>query len=447
MSTPEKTPTSRIPGFFKLSHEQRLQRLVHEGWLGEQDIDLLRRETPLLPLSVADSMVENVIGVYGLPLGLGLNFTVNGKDYVVPMAVEEPSVVAAVSHTAKIVRASGGFSADADDPVMIGQIQVVGCEDAALAAKNIMEHKAELLRRANALQPRIVARGGGAQDLEVRVIGEGSRYDTMVVIHLLVDCRDAMGANMINTMAEGLAPFVEELTGGRVFLRILSNLADRRRVRARCRIPAKELSWKGYSGQEVAEGIAKASAFAELDPYRAATHNKGVMNGIDAVAIATGNDWRAIEAGAHAFCALQADYMPMATWHVNEGGDLIGRLDIPIQVGTVGGPIRLHPIAKMMVKMLNLGSAAELAQLMGAVGLAQNLAALKALATEGIQPGHMSLHARSVAATAGASGDLVGHIAEQLILEGDIKVARAQELLLEHGVDLSNQADCSKQSG
>ena len=421
-------PSSRISGYFRRSVDERVDLLVEQGRIDASEADLLRAEMSSFPRAVADSMVENVIGVYGLPLALGLNFLVNGRDYVVPMVIEEPSVVAAVSHTAKIVRDAGGFEVETDPSLMIGQVQLVGCEDPDAARLALLDGKEALLSVANALHPKLVERGGGAKDIEVRILGRASKYTTMVVLHLLVDTCDAMGANLVNSMAEGVAPMVESLTGGRVHLRILSNLADRRLVRAQCRLPAGLLSWKGYSGAEVAEGVARASEFAELDPYRAATHNKGVMNGIDAVALATGNDWRAIEAGAHAFCARPTGYGPMAVWRVEEGS-LVGRLELPIQVGTVGGPIRLHPLLEVVYKILDVRSASELSAVMGAVGLAQNLAALKALATEGIQSGHMSLHARSVAATAGARGAQIEDVAQRLIGEGDIKVCRAREIL------------------
>ncbi|MBH23283.1 MAG: hydroxymethylglutaryl-CoA reductase, degradative [Myxococcales bacterium] len=424
-------PTSRLPGYFRLTISERVETLVAQGRLTEEDAELLASEFAGLPLTTADNMIENVIGVYGLPIGLGLNFVINDRDTIVPMVVEEPSIVAAVSHTARLVRDAGGFRVDADPPIMIGQVQILDCPDPEVARETLLAHRDAILDLANSLQPNMVARGGGAKEIEARVLGtNGASAVTMVVLHLLVDTCDAMGANLINTMAEGVAPLVERLTGGRVHLRILSNLADQRLVRARCDIPVALLNWKGFPGSEVARGIAEASLFAEVDPYRAATHNKGVMNGIDAVAIASGNDWRAIEAGAHAYCCRSGRYRPMSTWHLDEEeGVLRGRLEIPIQVGTVGGPIRLHPTLKVLYKVFGIDDASELARIMGAVGLAQNLAALKALATEGIQSGHMALHARTVAATAGAEGDEIERVAQQLIAEGDIKVQRARAIL------------------
>ena len=434
-------PSSRISGYFKRPLLERVKMLVDQGRITESEAHLLTSAGAGFPLSVANTMIENVIGVYGLPIGLGLNFLVNGRDYVVPMVVEESSVVAAVSNSAKIVREAGGFTADSDASVMIGQVQVLGCDDPQKAQEVLLENRGRILAEANALHPNLQKRGGGAVDVEVRVLIEpGSvsnprslKYRTMVVLHLLVDTCDAMGANLVNTMAEGVAPLVEELTGGVVHLRILSNLADRRCVRAACRIPVELLARKGFSGGQVAEGIESASRFAEMDPYRAATHNKGVMNGIDAVAIATGNDWRAIEAGAHAYCCRTGRYSPMATWKV-ENGALVGKLEVPLQVGIVGGPIRLHPTLQVLYKLIGVESAFELGELMGAVGLAQNLAALKALATEGIQEGHMALHARSVAATAGAVGGEIDAVARLLIADGDVKVERARQLLDEHRV-------------
>ena len=425
---PEQTsPSSRISGFYRMELEERLAELRSRGILSDQDVALLSDRRGGLELEVADKMVENLIGVLELPLGLGLNFQINGRDYVVPMAIEEPSVVAAVSHIAKLTRPSGGFEAVAEANIMIGQIQVIGCPDFEAAREAILAQKDALLEQANALHPNMVCRGGGAKDIEVRLI-DGGRHQRMLVVHLLIDCCDAMGANLINTMAEGLADEIEDLSGGSVFLRILSNLADRRLVRARCEVPFEDLAWKDYSGEEVARGIELASQFAEVDPYRAATHNKGIMNGIGAVCLATGNDWRAIEAGAHAYCCRDGQYGPMATWHV-EGDRLVGQLIIPMQVGTVGGPIKLHPTVQLAHKILGVSTANELAEVMGAVGLAQNMAAVKALATTGIQRGHMSLHARSVAATAGATDDELDELVDRLIEDGEVKIHRARALL------------------
>ncbi len=426
----EDRPVSRIPGFYKMSLSERLALLVDAGVLDEQDAALLCDRNAGLDVEVANQMVENTIGVLELPMGLGLNFLINGRDYLVPMAVEEPSIIAAVSHVAKIARRSGGFEARCEGSTMIGQIQVVGCDDWDKARQAIEEARPELMEVADSLHPKMAERGGGVRGVEVRMLDEGD-YQRMLVVHILFDTCDAMGANLINTVAEGVAPMIEEITGGRVFLRILSNLADRRRVRAECRIPIADLEWKSYSGREVAEGIQLASEFAEADPYRAATHNKGIMNGIGAVCVATGNDWRALEAGAHAYCARDGKYRPMATWRAEED-HLVGVLELPMAVGTVGGTIRLHPKVQLAHKILRVDGAAELAEVMGAVGLAQNMGALKALATEGIQRGHMSLHARSVAATAGAGADEIDEVVRRLIEEDDVKVHRAREILEEN---------------
>ncbi|MFU8807134.1 MAG: hydroxymethylglutaryl-CoA reductase, degradative [Bradymonadaceae bacterium] len=419
--------SSRISGFYRMSLKDRLDYLLREGVIDEADVRLLRDRDGALDADVANQMVENAIGVLELPLGLGLNFLINDRDYLVPMAVEEPSIIAAVSHVAKIARSSGGFTASCDSSLMIGQVQVLGCDDFVLAKERVLNARERIIEEANAIQPNMVRRGGGVRDVEVRLIDEGN-YQRMLIVHLLIDTRDAMGANLINSVAEGIAPLIEEITGGQVFLRILSNLADHRLVKASCRIPVGDLEWKDFSGQEVAEGIVLASEFAEVDPYRAATHNKGIMNGVGAVCIATGNDWRAIEAGAHAYCVRDGRYGPIATWRIDDG-HLVGELEIPMAVGTVGGPIRLHPTVQLAHKILDVGGAGELAEVMGAVGLAQNMGALKALATEGIQQGHMSLHARSVAATAGATKAELDEVVRRLIKCGDIKVHQAERII------------------
>ena len=385
-------PSSRIPGFYKADLTGRLAELAQRGIISEADVEYLTSRSGGVPFEVVDKMVENAIGVLELPLGLGLNFVVNDRDYVVPMAVEEPSVIAAVSHIANLVRGAGGFTAECPRSTMIGQIQVVDCPNVDEARRTIEGATQELLTRANELDATLVGCGGGAVKLETRVVGDGD-LPTMLVVHLHVDCADAMGANAVNTMVEGIAPRVEELTGGRVFLRILSNLADLRLARASCRIPLEQLDWHGYAGAEVAAGVVLASQFASADPYRATTHNKGVMNGISAVCLATGNDWRAVEAGAHAYASRSGQYSPLATWRVEDDA-LVGRIELPLAVGIIGGPIRVHPTVMLAHRILAVSSASELASVMAAVGLAQNLGALKALATEGIQRGHMQLHAR-----------------------------------------------------
>lgn len=421
---------SRISGLYRLQPAQRRTALVRAGFLDPDDAALLGRTGSVVDQELADSMIENVIGVFELPIGAAVNFLIDGKDYVLPMVVEEPSIVAAVSHVARIVRDAGGFETEVDAPVMIGQVQIVGLTDAHRAAQKIETAKQELLDMANAREPNMQKRGGGAKDLRIRVLA-GETPDPlrdMIIVHLHVDCRDAMGANLVNTMAEAVAPRIAELTGGVAGLRILSNLTDLRRARARCTIPQDLLAWKDFDGPTVLDGILRASEFAERCPYRAATHNKGIMNGIDAVAIATGQDWRAIEAGAHAWAGLHNSYKPMAVWR-KEGENLVGEIDIPMSVGTVGGPIRLHPTVQALLRLADIQSAQELAGVLVSVGLAQNLGAIKALGTTGIQRGHMALHARSVAATAGAKGEEIDLIAQRMIDADDIKVDRAHKEL------------------
>ena len=390
-------PSSRIPGFYRLDVRARHEELARRFGVTDEELDLLRG-TGIDGVAIADKMVENCIGVLRLPIGLGLNFQINGRDYVVPMAVEEPSVVAAASNMARIIRASGGFSAEVSESLMIAQIQVLAIEDRLRARAAIEQATDRILEVANRRHPNMVARGGGATSLEVRVLDAEPQ---MLVVHLLVDCRDAMGANIVNDMAEGVAPLIEEVSGGRVRLRILSNLADRRLARAQCAIREDLLARQGREGCEVAEGVVEAYRFAAADPYRAATHNKGAMNGIDAVGVATGNDWRGVEAGAHAYAARNGRYEPLTRWW-RKHGYLHGEIELPMAVGTVGGSTRVQPTLRVLHKLLRAETAQELAMVMVAVGLAQNLGALCALATEGIQLGHMNLHARSVALAAAA---------------------------------------------
>jgi len=378
----------------------------------------------------ADHMVENAIGVHSLPLGLGLNFVVNGRDVLVPMAVEEPSVVAGASFMAKLARAAGGFTASTDAPHMIGQMQLLDVKDLDAAAAALAAATPDLLAEAAQIDPVLLKLGGGPRELLVRRIDD-SPIGSFLVLHLVYDVRDAMGANAINTACERLAPRIEALTGGRVHLRILSNLADRRLARAACTIKLSELAFGDFSAEHVRDGIVEAWAFAAADPYRAATHNKGVMNGIDAVVIATGNDWRAVEAGAHAYAARSGRYTSLTTWGVSPEGDLIGSLELPMAVGIVGGATKVHPTAQAALKLMGVTTAAQLAEIITAVGLAQNLAALRALATEGIQRGHMSLHARQVAIAAGAQGEQVEKLAAQLVAEKTVRVDRAEQLLKE----------------
>ncbi|GGA78788.1 hydroxymethylglutaryl-CoA reductase, degradative [Ornithinibacillus halotolerans] len=422
--------SSRIPGFYKKTIEERRELLKQALEFSDDDLSVLASQEAL-PIETADKMIENVIGTFPLPLGLGLNFLINGKDYIIPMAVEEPSIVASASHIAKIVRDAGGFKTEASERIMIGQIQVVGCKDFDYAKESILNVKNELIKAANATYPSIVARGGGARDLDVRILNDSpnSNYGKMLVVHVYIDTCDAMGANIINTMVESLAPTVEEITEGKVYLRILSNLADRCIAKATCVIPPELLVTGDYSGEEVRDGVISAFEFADSDPYRAVTHNKGIMNGIDPVIIATGNDWRAVEAGAHAYASRFGSYRSMTKWSVDAEGNLVGELELPMSIGTVGGAIRVHPISQLAHKMLKTESASELAQVIVAVGLAQNLGALKALVTDGIQKGHMALHSRSVAIAAGATGEMIDIIAEQLVKLKEIRVGKAKELV------------------
>jgi len=428
--------TSRIHGFYNLPLDERLTKLADAAGLSAVDLAAFTL-TGGLTHNQADHMVENAVGTFGLPLGIGLNFIVNGREVLVPMAIEEPSVVAGASFMAKLARAAGGFQAEAGAPEMIGQMQVLDVADITLARQALLEQKANLLAEADEIDPMLRKLGGGARDLEVRII-EDSTIDPFLVIHLIYDVRDAMGANAVNTACEKLAPRVENITGGRVHLRILSNLADRRLARARCTIPVNEMAFiKGesethpYTGEQVRDGIIAAWAFAAADPYRAATHNKGIMNGVDAVVIATGNDWRAIEAGAHAYAARSGRYTSLSTWSKDVDGALAGFLEMPMAVGIVGGATKVHPTAKAALRLMEVKTAAELAEIIVSVGLAQNLAALRALATEGIQRGHMSLHARQVAIAAGASGEMIEKVATQMVVEKTVRIDRAKEILQE----------------
>lgn len=421
--------TSRIPHFYKMTVPERVRAVRDLGALSRVDYRALTSGDHTLSVSRADKMIENVIGVMGLPVGLGLNFLINDREYIVPLVVEEPSIVAALSSAAKLMRRSGGMRAESTEPILIGQIQVVNIHHTTQARSALLDRKQEILNLANTMHPNMVARGGGARDVEVVIHPGASELGDMLVVHLLVDTRDAMGANLVNTMCEGVAPLVEKITGGKVFLRILSNLTDRSLVRARCRIPVEHLAVKGHAGEEVRDGIVLASEFAAADPYRAATHNKGVMNGIDAVALATGNDWRAIEAGAHAYAARGSHYSSLTRWARNEAGDLVGDIEIPIKVGIVGGPLQSNPTVAVNLRLLNVESARELGEVMGAVGLAQNFSALRALVTEGIQQGHMTLHARSVASAAGATPEIFDTVVERLIEDGEIKIWKAREIV------------------
>lgn len=419
-------PAEKIK-FYNLSIPERLDWLAEKAGLDAADLDALRGG---LTADQADHMIENAVGVFGLPLGVAQNFVVNGREVLVPMAIEEPSVVAGASFMARLARAGGGFSASASAPEMIGQMQILDLDEPYTARLKLLEQRERLLTEAAEIDPVLKRLGGGPREIEVRVI-EDSPIGPFLVLHLIYDVRDAMGANAVNTAMERLTPSVEHITGGRAHLRILSNLADRRTARARCTIPLPELAFGDFPAGQVRDGVIAAWAFAAADPYRAATHNKGIMNGVDAVVIATGNDWRAIEAGAHAYAAREGRYTSLSTWGMDRDGNLTGSLEMPMAVGTVGGATRVHPAARAALKLMGIQSAGQLAEIIVSVGLAQNLAALRALATEGIQRGHMGLHARQVAIAAGAEGEEINRLADQLVAEKAVRVDRAEEILKE----------------
>lgn len=418
------TKTSALTGFYRLSLEERLRIVQDFADLTDEEIRLLKT-MGALPFDLADRMIENVVGAFPVPLGIGVNFLINGRDYLVPMAIEEPSVVAGASYAAKMVREGGGFYTSSTSPVMIGQIQAVGIEDPHRARMSIFAHRDEILKKANEQDPLLVSLGGGAKDLNAKIID--TPIGSMLITELHVDCRDAMGANAVNTMAEAVAPLIERITGGKVYLRIISNLATKRLSRAFTTIPKEAVG-----GEEVVDGIVHAYHFAASDPYRAATHNKGILNGVIAVVLATCNDHRAIEAGAHAYASRSGRYTTLSFWEKNEDGDLAGSLEMPMALGTVGGAVTTHPIAKVALKILGARTATELSEVVTAVGLAQNLAALRALAAEGIQRGHMRLHARNVAIAAGATNELIDVISEQMVNERRIRADRAKEILEQH---------------
>jgi hydroxymethylglutaryl-CoA reductase len=421
--------TSRLPGFYKRSLAERAAIIGQWGNLTPEEQAALLGVSGL-NAAQADHMIENVVGVYALPLGIATNFLINGKDYLVPMVIEEPSVVAALGNAARLFREGGGFTASSDEPVMIGQIQVLDLADVYVAAGAVMAQRDRLMAEANQVSSSIVQYGGGARDIQVRPIVD-TPVGPMLIVHLLMDTRDAMGANTINTALEHIAPLIEQAAGGRTNLRILSNLADHRKVRAEGLIPKSQLATDRLSGEDAVQAIVEAGIFAEVDPYRAATHNKGIMNGVDAVVIATGNDWRAIEAGAHAYAARGGRYTSLTQWWQDDDGNLRGYIELPMAVGTVGGATRVHPAAGVALKILGVQSARELAEVCAAVGLAQNLAAMRALATEGIQRGHMRLHARQIAVAAGAPAHLINRVVQTMITENNIRLERAREIVQE----------------
>lgn len=425
------TRSSDVSGFYRRSVAER--RAFLKEWAGLSDEELRAYEFPPgVDSGTLERMIENVVGTMAVPIGVATNFRLNGKDYLVPMAIEEPSVVAAASNAAKVARASDGFFTQSTDPIMIGQVQVLNVSDPAAARLRILDRKSELLAAANAKDPMLVKFGGGARDLEVRIVE--SPRGTMVVVHLLVDARDAGGMNAVNTMCEALAPEFARLTGGKVLLRIISNLAVHRLARARATFRADLLRTETASGPEVVDAVLDAYALAAADPFRCATHNKGIMNGVSSVVLATGNDFRAIESGAHTYAAWLARgtghvVRPLTTYEKDRDGNLVGTIELPVAVGLIGGATAVHPAAKANVKVLGVTSARELGEVLAAVGLAQNFAALRALATEGIQRGHMELHARNLAASAGARPDEVDRVVERLVAERQIRFDRAKAIL------------------
>ncbi len=414
---------SRIPGFYKLTVSERIKKIRELVDLSDEEVSLLLKWGNLEE-KIADTMIENVIGAMTYPFAIATNFRINGKDYLVPMSIEESSVVAAASNAARVMRHGEGIKSIATEPIMIGQVHLTGVDEPYLKAHYIYEKKDEILELANSVDKVLVDLGGGAKDIEVRVLS--TEVGKVLTVHLLVDVRDAMGANAVNSMAEKVAPFLEQITGGKAVLRIISNLADKRLVRTSVIVKKEDIG-----GEEVVDRIVETWAIAAADPYRAATHNKGIMNGIIAVALATGQDHRALEAGAHAYAARNGQYTSLSRWWKTKEGDLAGTMELPIAVGLIGGAVKVHPIARIALKILGVKTAKELAEIMGAVGLAQNFAALRALATEGIQRGHMKLHAKNIAIMAGATPEEAEKIALKMIEERQINFARAKELLEE----------------
>ncbi|MFJ7700057.1 hydroxymethylglutaryl-CoA reductase, degradative [Lysinibacillus fusiformis] len=410
--------TSRIKGFYLLSVEERIKLIAEKSKLTNEEVEALNSG---ISLELADAMVENVIGHISIPLGVAANFKVNGKEVFIPMATEEPSVIAAASNAARAAYELGGIFTSSSGTVMRGQIQVLNIDDPHAARAKIFEHKEEIIEHCNAKDPTLVKLGGGVKDVEVHLIDTAK--ETMVVVHLIVDTKDAMGANAVNTMAESVSPLIERITNGRVVLRIISNLADKRIVRAR-----GEFSTEMLGGIEIAKNIVSAYEFADSDPYRAATHNKGVMNGITAAVLASGNDTRAVEAGAHAYAARSGRYRSLTTWELNKEGNLVGTLELPLAVGIVGGATKTHPVAKAALKIMDVQSAEELASYIAAVGLVENLASLRALSAEGIQSGHMRLHAKNLAVMAGATGDIIDRVVQQAVEEKDFRYDRVLEI-------------------
>jgi len=418
----ESAKSSEIPGYHKMAVDERLRRLMEFAGLSKEEADVLRK-TGSVDLDTAGRMIENVVGTTEMPFGIATNFVINGRDYLIPMCLEEPSVVAAASNAAKMARPAGGFRASSDEPIMIGQVQLVGVDEPEKAAMKIASNRKEIEKLCNGKDAMLIKFGGGFRGLDAKAVQ--TMRGKMVLIYIYIDVRDAMGANAVNTMAEAVAEYAQNLVGGKVRLRIISNLATKRLARA-------EAVWrKDVIGEDAVEGILDAYAFADADPYRCATHNKGIMNGIDAVVIATSNDFRAVEAGAHAYAARGGSYKPLTRYWKDEKGDLHGSIELPIAVGTIGGATRTHPIARIALKILGVKSAKELAEVIASVGLAQNFAALRALSTEGIQRGHMGLHARNIAIIGGATGGLIDKVAHRMVAEKNINADRARRIVEE----------------
>ncbi len=416
-----KDKSSQISGFYKISIKDRIELVKKFSNLNDEETKLF---SSCLNIDIADRMIENVLGTFEIPLGIAVNFLINNKDYLVPMAIEESSVVAAASNAAKIARINGGFKTECTDPLMIGQIQILHMDDVAGSAQKILNKKKEILKLANNQDKVLVKFGGGAKDIEVRILD--SPIGKMIVVHLIVDVRDAMGANAVNTMCEALAPMLEEIANGKVRLKILSNLADKRIVKAKAVFDKEKMG-----GEKVVDAFLESYNLAAIDPYRAATHNKGIMNGIDSLIIATGNDFRAIEAGAHAYAAKNGQYTSLSHYYKDKNGNLVGELELPMAIGIIGGAGNIHPKAKLCKKILGIKTAKELAEIVVSLGLAQNFAAVFALSTVGIQKGHMSLHAKNIAVMAGAEGEEIDKVADKMIKEGKIKIDRAEEILKE----------------
>ena len=416
-----KEINSKISGFYKLSIEER-QKIIFDLFNLTDDEQKILKNFGYFSPSQLDTTIENVVGSYNLPMGIACNFKINNKDYLIPMVIEEPSVVAAASNAARFARKHGGFHSDKVKSVMISQIQITQLENISSAKEQLYKHKKEILERANEQDPVLRKLGGGAFDIEIREIA--TRKGEMLIVHLLVDVLDAMGANVVNTMAEAVSPYIEELSKGNIYLRIVSNLATHRIARSRATFD-KEL----LGGEEVVEGIMNAYEFALADPYRATTHNKGIMNGIISLTLATGNDTRAIEAGAHAYASLNGQYKPLTKFNVDSNGNLVGEIEIPLALGIIGGMTKVHPMARLALKILNVKGTEEMCQVAAAVGLAQNVAALRALASEGIQKGHMALHSRNIAKLAGVPDDLIDEVAKKLVEDNKVRVDYAKEVL------------------